>query len=189
MRVGEGRMQVGEGRWPPVYDAEDLAKVIHELVRSPTFAADFWTLRAMAEPLACQGDVVRLVSAIPEINEVGDVVANEDCDHWLLLGNTCDLDRTEVKFTAIVPLVEIGEQPREHLARFQRYEYSRRFYVPPWPTGDRLHRFADFTRMVALEKSSLGGAAVPIARMAYPAWVLLHSCLVRYLARDDGRNG
>ena len=41
---------------------------------------------------------------------------------------------------------------------------------------------------MTVHKSVFPEHARVVARMQYAAWVLLHSCLVRFLARDDGRH-
>lgn len=180
-----------EGRWPPVYDADGLARVIDDLAGAPDFDARFWELRPWSASEVCQGDVVELDSAVPLIDENGEPAATNDCLHWLVVGNTCDFARPveSVPWTLIVPTVDIGEGvDARALSTFRGYRYSRRFYVPPWPRGDRCHRFGDFTRTVALHKTAFAGPARPVARMQLAAWVLLHSCLIRFLARDDGRH-
>jgi hypothetical protein len=180
-----------EGRWPPVYDAHGLAEVIADLATAPDFEARFWDLRSRRAAEVFQGDLVELDSAVPLPDEGGAPVVTDDCRHWLVIGNTCDFDRPaqEVPWTQIVPTVDLGaSMDAQNVAVFRRYQYSRRFYVPPWPDGDRNHRFADFTRPVTVHKAVFYGPARVVARMQQPAWVLLHSCLIRFFARDDGRH-
>jgi hypothetical protein len=180
-----------EGRWPPVYDADGLAKVITDLAGSADFNARFWELRARMVGEVFHGDVVELDSSVPLLDETGQPVVTDECRHWLVIGNTCDFDRPiqEVPWTQIVPTVDLGaSMDAQHVAVFRQYQYTRRFYVPPWPRGDGNHRFADFTRPVPIHKAAFKGPAQIVARMQQPAWVLLHSCLIRFLARDDGRN-
>lgn len=176
-----------EGRWPPIYDAEGLDSAIRALITSVDFDSRFWDLRELTD--VCQGDVVELASTVPLIDELGEAVATDDCDRWLVIGNTCDFarDLKDCAWTQLVPLVTLGVDAESRLKQLRAYNYSRAFYVPPWPQGDRLHRLADFTRPVAAHKGVFNGVAKVIARMQYPAWVLLHSCLIRFIARDDGR--
>ncbi|MDH5671173.1 MAG: hypothetical protein OEZ06_03435 [Myxococcales bacterium] len=179
-----------EGRWPPVYDAQGLADVIDGLAGASDFDTRFWDLRPRVQGEVFQGDLVQLDSAVPLLDEAGDPVVTDDCKFWLIIGNTCDFERpaNDVPWTQIVPTVDLGTTvDRQHLDVFRRYQYSRRFYVPPWPSGDGHHRFADFTRPVTIHKAAFVGPAQVVGRMQQPAWVLLHSCLVRFLARDDGR--
>ncbi len=178
-----------EGRWPPVYDAEDLAEEIRELAAAEDFDARFWTLRAI-DGTPCQGDVVQLAAEVPLLDETGGPWAADDgIEHWLLIGNTCDFvrDLDKVPYTQLAPIVDVGKASLNEVRDFRSYLHSRRFYLPPWPSGDEHHRFADFTRPVTIDKRAFGSHARVVARMDHAAWVLLHSCLIRFLARDDGR--
>ena len=64
-----------EDRWPPVYDADDLAREIQVLTERPDFETAFyeWRLdRGTQSPVdVCQGDVVTLASEVPAIGEDG----------------------------------------------------------------------------------------------------------------------
>lgn len=152
------------GRWPPTaYDEEDLATQIRALVVSPTFDRDFY-VGGDFDRAPCQGDVV----------------------------DTCDFERAvdEVPWTQIVPLVRYpsGLLSRDDLRAHRAYQAFRKFYLPPWPGIDPdTHHVADLLLLVALHKKALSGPARLVARMSYRAWVLFHSCLVRFLARADGR--
>lgn len=178
-------------RWPPVYDADDLQRVIIELATERIFDSFYWPVRD--DPVVCQGDVVELTAEVPYIDASGVAVASAEALRWLVIGNTCDFARAEadVAWTQLVPLVDIGlgqDVTPSDMGALRRYRYSRRFYVPPWPElGEDRHHFADFLRPVAAEKGAFGRAAKVVSRMSFKAWVLLHSCLVRFLARDDGR--
>ena len=177
-----------QGRWPPVYSAEDLAREIASLTSAKDFDARFWLLSLVHPEGVYQGDIVHLPAELPLIDRDGQIAENGAHDYWIVLGNTCDFVR-DVRWTQISPLVSIGDAGPAHEVREHRaYKHSRKFYLPPWPNGDREHRFADFTRPVTLEKAAFGNSAKVIARMQYAAWVLLHSCLIRFLARDDGRH-
>lgn len=185
-------MKLGvEGRWPPVYDAEGLNKYIRELTKAEDFDARFWSLKPLDDPPVCQGDIIALDSQVPVIDSDGVPAASEEYRYWLVMGNTCDLDRdlSEVTWAQIAPL-NIFERTlsKAEIQAFRSYQYARRFYVPPFPGYANVHGFADFTRTVALHRRAFGGSAKVVARMQMPAWVLLNSCLVRYLARGDGRN-
>lgn len=180
-----------EGRWPPVYDADGLADVISDLAGADDFDARFWDLRPAADGEVFQGDVVRLDSAVPVLDEEGAPVATDDCEFWLVIGNTCDFDRRvqDVPWTQLVPTVDVSATAdASRLRTLRQYQYFRQFYLPPWPGGDAGHRLADFTRPVAVHKAVFEGPAQVCSRMQYPAWVLLHSCMIRFLARDDGRH-
>jgi hypothetical protein len=187
-------------RWPPVYDAEDLVREIREMAARPDVANAFYEWRRdwSVSPVAdvCQGDVVHLESEVPLIGPTGEP---ETIEHpggaWLVVGNTCDFARTltEAPYTQLVPLMDLGESagiPKAAQEAARRYTQSRRFYVPPWSGGvaHRLH-VADFLRPVAVDKTAFqeGGPARVDARSSRAAWILLNACLVRFLARDDGR--
>jgi hypothetical protein len=170
------------GRWPPVYDENDLERTIREIADGNGF---------YQTPFAagwCQGDVVELEGALPVIEADGSVgVRDFATRHWLVLGNSCDLDRTidEVTWTSAVPLLALSQLGRAVEAA-KAYQTQRVFYLPAWPEGVG-ETFADFTLISALSRQWLN-SQTPIARMRQPSWALLNACLVRYLAREDGRN-
>src|SRR5262249_29232604 len=137
-------------RWQTVYDADGLKDAIREIVLALRDGAPFYALDRLDDPKVCCGDVFRLRSDIPHIDENGDVVAVEGDDYWLVTGNTCDLERDakNVTWTQAVPLVALpeGRFSASELADLKNYTLARRFYVPPWPgtTDPRKHFFADF---------------------------------------------
>lgn len=94
----------------------------------------------------------------------------------------------------LVPIVRFAanELPSARLADFTRYRLSRQFYVPAWPglDGGGAHFVADFTGITPLARNALreGGPVELLARMELQAWALLHACLIRFFARDDGRH-
>lgn len=135
----------------------------------------------------CQGDVLDFPNVVPCIDEHGEAAADEEVSHWLVIGNTCDFHRDEVEFTQIVPVYPLPTDIAPH--RFQNlteYRLSREFYLPAWE-GAEEHKgfFADFTKPVTMHKNA--GRSKVVARMSREGWILLHSALVRFLARDDGR--
>jgi len=108
----------------------------------------------------------------------------------MIVGNTCDMYRDDEPRSLIAPLVSLADPvPDEQLYALRRYEYSRQFYVPPWPDAKpSRHHLVDFMQLVTIEKAAFrDDCARSVARLQFPAWALLHTCLVRYLARDDGR--
>ncbi len=177
-------------RWPPIYDAEDLANTIRELTQSNQLSKQFYD--SSPRDRVCQGDIIQLPAPIPLLHEDGQPVLFDDAIYWMIIGNTCDIDREidSVTWSQLVPLVDITEQvvTEEDLTSLTRYRYSRRFYVPPWSdeVSDR-HYIADFLRPVAIHKNALFNVANIEIKLSYHGWILLHSCLVRFLARDDGR--
>jgi hypothetical protein len=185
-----------EERWPPVYDADGLIKMIEELAARPDVAAAFYEWRADRSTSTvadvCQGDIIELATDVPAIGEDGAPLAEEHPGgFWLVIGNTCDFDRSvkDVRWTQLVPIVDLGGDDLPEARALKRYMTSRAFYVPAWFEGvvGRCCT-ADFLRPVAVDKRVFAsGRAKVLARLTRPAWVLLNACLVRFLARDDGR--
>jgi hypothetical protein len=177
-------------RWPPTYDFEQLAAQITSIVGSPAIVEGFYT-PLESRSTWCQGDVLRLDCGVPVINQEGAAEELDSDSMWLVIGNSCDIDRSiaRVTWTQLVPAVDIGQDAdlsAERLASLRRYSQYRSFYLPPWH-GEARHFLADFLRPVALHKQALS-RCTRLATLSYRSWVLLHSCLVRFLARDDGRN-
>ncbi|WP_428818808.1 hypothetical protein [Microbulbifer sp. MCCC 1A16149] len=177
-------------RWPPVYDAEDLKVTIAKLSNSAEVYKNFYRVRP--EGLPYQGDIIRLQSAVPLIWDDGQAGILGEFEYWMVVGNTCDIDRNieQVDTTQIVPIVFLGGEDVTVQDRqsYLTYAYSRQFYLPPWEQDvDGSLCFADFTKMVTIRKTGLVKHADIVASMTIHSWILLHSCLVRFLARDDGR--
>lgn len=177
------------GRWPPIYDAEDLANAIADLAGRPDLETVFFDSVTSGGPY-CQGDVLQLSSGAPVIDADGEPTLVGDFKYWLAIGNTCDFDRelADVAWTQIVPLVDVSAANAEQLAALRAYRPSRRFFVPPWPDlrGGQGYA-ADLLLPAALHKQAIGSKALVVARVSRQAWALLHGCLIRFLARDDGR--
>jgi hypothetical protein len=186
-------------RWPPVYDADDLANEIRRLTEGERLEREFfeWRLdRSSSSPSdICQGDVVHLRSDVPVILPDGQPGT---LDHpeavWMVIGNSCDFDRTidEARWTQLVPIADAGtlaEITKAQLNAARRYTQTRKFYVPPWSAQAEQHlHLADLLLPVAIDKRAFQGSDVNLqARMSRAAWILLNACLVRFLARDDGR--
>ena len=178
-------------RWPPVYDADELATTIQDLVTSGKLNACFFRSQASLEGI-CQGDVIELHAGVPLLAEDGQPAVHDDVRYWMVIGNTCDFYRPleEVAWSQLVPLVDLGSDrdlSDGELATLRGYRYTRRFYVPPWSDAVKgRHHVADFLRPVAVHKKALTDTTV-MAGLDLYAWLLFHSCLVRFLARDDGR--
>lgn len=180
-------------RWEPVYDAESLTK---EIARLATAVQDqsypFYQL-TINGPSFCQGDIVELNVDVPCIDEDGEPAAlTPPSPFWMLVGNTCDHAReiAHVPWTQAVPLETRARTgtPAALLREMLEYKHARRFHVPTWPNGgDSAAIFsADFLRMVPVHRNALK-AGMLRARLTKEAWYLLHACLIRFLARDDGR--
>lgn len=186
-----------DGRWPPVYDADDLVDQIKDLTSREDFEARFyeWRRDRATVPLddVCQGDVVELASDVPVMGDDGlpGVISN-NTRMWMVLGNTCDFyrDLDDCRWTQIAPLVDLGGPEPDPALRdaLRRYSQFRRFYVPPWrDSAEQSYHVVELPLMVSIDKRAFPEAARVQARLSRPAWVLLNACLVRFLARDDGR--
>jgi hypothetical protein len=181
---------MSEERWPTTYDAKELASTIQKLSANNQLASTFYSSTALG--YSCQGDIVELNSAQPYIAKDGKPAIIDDFKYWLVIGNSCDLSRkeSEVRYTQIIPIVHVNSDDflRSKISDFLAYKYSRRFYLPPWRGADKSKLFfADFTRATTIEKSFLS-KELTRASLLQHSWYLLHCCLVRYLARDDGRS-
>jgi hypothetical protein len=178
------------GRWPALVDASSMKQIIGDLLRDEAeLEARFYQSGELDES-PCQGDILELRCAAPFIDEEGQPVATDnEFQHWLVIGNTCDMARPEEPRSLIAPLVPVtADLAPAQLRVLRRYEYYKQFYVPPWQSDpEQLHRLADFMQLVTIEKAAFQKAGSIVARMQLPAWALLHACIVRYLARDDGR--
>jgi len=195
----------GQGeRWPPVYDLDDLVAEIKRLTIHPDIATAFYEWRRDRSTTelsdVCQGDVIELASEVPVILEDGQPGTVDHPDaHWLVIGNTCDFDRNldVARWTQLVPIISLGvttELSATELASTRKYTQSRSFFIPAWSVDAERHlHVADLLRPVGVDKRVLQGAGqtgqkgVIRARVSRAAWILLNACLVRFLARDDGR--
>jgi hypothetical protein len=188
-------------RWPPVYDLDDLVAEIRRLTSHADVEGRFYEWRrdrsVEAPADVCQGDVIALASDVPVILQDGQPGTMEHPEgHWLVIGNTCDFVRAheDVAWTQLVPIVSLGDvadlTPTQ-LASARKYTQSRSFFVPPWSVAaERCVHVADLLQPVAIDKRALQGvqpSGVVHARVTRAAWILLNACLVRFLARDDGR--
>ncbi len=178
-------------RWPPAYNFEDLGANIKDLLDSQSIFSFFYSNPDSREPDFCQGDIVELETGFPFIDSDGDIAITEGIKFWLIVGNTCDLSRdiAEVEYTEVIPLDYIPDAlPKGDLTNLKHYRAYRRFYIPDWEDLMGNGYLADFTMICCTQKEVLTKVANRVARLDYRSWVLLHACLVRYLARDDGRH-
>jgi hypothetical protein len=177
-------------RWPPTYDAEQLANQIDRLGKDLYLPQRFYAVDGGGGPV-CQGDVVQLSADMPVLDEEGNAVTIQSYDLWLVAGNTCDFERSleSVRWSQIVPVSPVSDAViggREFQAA-RDYSSYRSFYLPPWPNRQGVHGVADLTLIATVDKRCLTGKAKVEARLGHEAWVLLHSCLIRFMARGDGR--
>lgn len=184
-------MKTTEGRWAPVYDADDLKEEIRRLAERHDVASVFYDHRRQSYP--CQGDIVELSSGIPLLNKTGEPrVGVNPTNHWLLIGNTCDLSREldDSAWTQLVPIVDVLTESRpKSESDLRKYRTVRTFFLPPWKEEEHERLYvADLTRPVQIRKEAFeAGHAKVQATMQRAPWILLNACLVRFLARDDGR--
>jgi hypothetical protein len=176
-------------RWPPVYDFRDLGEQIQKLVSTQEIFSVFFD-RYDHGPHFAQGDLLAFPGDFPFIDQAGNIQIFDNFDYWLVVGNTCDIDRTlpSPHFTHITPLVPLGDDDSQVVSDLKRYQIYKKFYVPPWEGQEKLGFYADFTYMCSVDKECLRDHAALKARLTWKSWLLLHSCIVRYLARDDGRH-
>lgn len=177
-------------RWPTVYDFEQLQSQIKEIVKSD-YKEGFYSISPKAFELY-QGDIIKLDKKFVSINVDGDFEAQRYSDFWLVIGNTCDFARTieDLPYTNLIPLQMIDAaapiKMTEGLKNFQNYKHM---YIPSFLADDNEY-FLDFTKIATVSKEYLQKDidSVKIKELTYSTWVLLHSCIIRYFARDDGRN-
>ncbi|MCB9587999.1 MAG: hypothetical protein H6718_21515 [Polyangiaceae bacterium] len=184
-------------RWPGVYGEEELRLHIKELSQREFLEESFYEWRSAANLRSpndlCQGDVVRIESDVPLIDAEGDPsLVERETDFWMVLGNSCDFDREldDVEFTQIVPVEAWGSEIEATLlSSFRGFTQYRRFYLPDWRLAGNLEYFsADLTNPVTLHKAAFPEHVHLEARLSRAAWTLLNACLVRFVARSDGRN-
>lgn len=176
-------------RWPAVYDSAELAKTIRKLIE-PSAEAQISIYREDESlPSVCQGDIVALKTAIPVIGPSGTPEKIEaPVVFWLVVGNTCDFERDTVSHLSICPVMDYQLVPGVNLDSVRRFKTSRLFHVRPWSDGMSNSLCADLNFMVSADKSALANIAKRETRLSWHGWILLHCCLVRFLARDDGRH-
>jgi hypothetical protein len=191
-------MNVSEnfGRWPPVYDFNELGQQIKELIDDGSIFHHFFIHGVIGEEFF-QGDIITLKSDPVYIDSDGDVaIIDEEFQYWVILGNTCDLARDLSKDTSLIipqlthisPLIPIPQDiPDDILGNFKKYKLYKRVFIPRWGSiGNDF--YIDLTIINSIEKQCLIDHSNIAARLNFKTWLLLHSCLVRYLARDDGRH-
>jgi len=178
-------------RWPPIYDADSLADTISIALASGVLFKNFFE-QNFSDPKVCQGDIISFKSPVPLIDQEANAVAfGDDFQFWIVIGNTCDFDRhvKEVPFTQALPLIDFGKQSdlsQETLRDLKQYQYTKRFYIPDWSLAEKCY-LADFLQPVTVHKSAFDTHIKVEARLRHSAWILFHSCIIRFFARDDGR--
>lgn len=179
---------VEEKRWPPIYDRSDLELTIKKLAISEK-KSDLFYMPCPQNDIF-QGDIISFPNEFffPFIDENGELSAQEDIEYWVVFGNTCDIARdiSTLPYTNISPLEKLpSDAPKEILKSMSNYQNYKTFYFPQFV--DDGHYYIDFTKLCTISKANFD-SAIKIRELRYSSWILFHSCIVRYLARDDGRN-
>lgn len=172
-------------RWPVVYDSVSLKE---QIKRIKDKSEAFYQSSFFTQDILCQGDVIHLEKDFLHFNESGKPALLENpTKYWVVLGNTCDLQRelTDIKYTQIIPLQEINNDIDPLiLSNLKEYQSFKKFFYQE--INDKIYMI-DFTEVTTIHKDALISAK-KIKELSYLSWLLFHCCLIRYLARDDGRN-
>lgn len=175
--------------WPTVYDFHELQKQISEIARSH-YSKGFYTL--FEKPELCQGDIVYIEKKFLYIDKDGNYAAEEYTNYWIIVGNTCDIARSieDIAFTNIIPILKFDEDvPSRILSGIKNFQNYKSMYIPNF-NEDSNNYYVDFTKIMTISKEYLlkDVNAIKKKELTYASWILFHSCLLRYLVRDDGRN-
>ncbi len=176
-------------RWPAVYDQDQLVDMITKAANAAR--GQFYSFTSIDQK-ASQGDVVALSSELPVIDADGEPSADRPVEYWLVVGNSCDVERAyedKIDYVSMAPMVPLSalNETFDAETSLRKYETGRTFFVPGWESGIEPH-VADFTKLVPMHRLALRGRATIKGRMTQHSWFLLNACLVRLLARDDERN-
>ena len=181
-----------ECRWPPIYDFNELGAEINRLVSTNGIFDEFFHAKNMDSNLY-QGDILKFPGQFPFIDKNGNVaIVDEDYEYWMVLGNTCDLHRDILPsphFSHITPLIPLAtDTPDGVINGLRSYNSYRKFYIPSWDSSITHGFIINFTFMCSVDKKCLLALTELATRLTFKSWLLMHSCMVRYLARDDGRH-
>ncbi len=178
-------MNCSVNRWSPVYDFDSLKLQIKELVESGLVG--FYNESPNLLEIY-QGDIFELKDGMfPYIDEEGNIVA-EESNIWLVLGNTCDITRDDLEYTNIIPLEVLTDIPPDIMNDLKKFQNYKKIYYPPYSTDENQGYLVDFTKICTIDKKFLSANGNKICELKFHSWVLFHSCIIRYFARDDGRN-
>lgn len=188
------RTPASSNRWGQVYSLDDVQSEIRRLLDTNQIANGFWSPGPQKLPPA-QGDVIRLDAALPVMSAANPSIhfPGDQYEYWMVLSNSCDLarDREDVPWMHVVPVVCLGtvsELKAEELSSVKSYMAYRQFYLPPWAKAvEESVYVADFIQNASLERRPMFEGIEICASVHLYSWFLLNACLVRYLARDDGR--
>lgn len=182
-------MPTAVNRYPTIYDFDELKAQIKELVRSGLEHNFFESYPDNDE--FYQGDVIELQADWPFINEDGDIaIIDEESQSnlWVILGNTCDIVRQDLPYTNIIPISIIEDDIESSVLNdLKAFQNFKKIYFPDSIKGSKGFMI-DFTQISSVDKSFLKAHGIKKNQLTRESWVLFHSCIVRYFARDDGRN-
>lgn len=177
-----------ENRWPVTYDIEGLKQQIVD-IKNNIDTALFYNYKEKQLSILCQGDIFELDIYFPYIDDNGEAVGDKE-QMWVLIGNTCDMQRDikDLEFTQIAPLSLLSDEDFKDntniLEDLKNYQSYKKFYFQNF---NKTHYILDFTKICTIHKQALYGVK-KTKELTFESWVLFHCCLVRYLARDDGRH-
>ncbi len=122
--------------WPPTYDFDTLTTQIKDLISTQSIFRIFYSDDTLPDVALCQGDVVQFRSPFPVIDSEGDIsTIDGECAQWIIIGNTCDLDRDrhDLEYSHVSPLIELDKDvPASVIDGLRRYNSFKKFYLPPW---------------------------------------------------------
>lgn len=180
---------VSQGIWPPSYDEHELNESINGIIKGGVSPEEFYVKPAAGESNVYQGDIIELSTVLPLIDDECEASVVEGFRYWIVIGNTCDISRdiSDVKYTQVAPIIVLDDIDSSVLSTFKNYKYNRRFFLPAWNPAVEPGCAVEFTMPVTVNKESIQNCMILEAKLTYPAWILLNACLVRYIARGDGR--
>jgi hypothetical protein len=170
-------------RWPVIYDSAQLLEQINELKSKSEL---FYQKDELVQDFLCQGDVIYLEKDFLYYDKDGSPALIEGCNYWVVLGNTCDIQRSieDVPLTQIIPLIELVSVEAKVLSDLKSFQSFKKFY---YQQINKKHYIVDFTEVCTINKDFLVNNSIKKKELSYIGWILFHCCIVRYLARDDGR--
>lgn len=183
-------------RWDTIYNADQLRETIREIAQKAAIEKWFYSPTVHEPATWCQGDVLHVRAQLPFLNADAQVRVSEVThEHWVLVGNSCDLDReiNENPWTWIAPIMHRDNVTPEKLKELKSFTGSyRQMFWPAWsnlPLPTERTLYIDWSRLCTIHRQALrdSGPVQRTARLSFPGWVLFHCALVRFLARDDGR--
>ena len=178
-------------RWQPIYDFDELQEQIKNIIQND-YKEDFYTTSLDIASLF-QGDIVVIDKKFVYLNQDGKHQAEYFSEYYMIIGNSCDFDRSikDLPYTNIIPLQRIEiDIPKDILNGLKKFQNYKHMYLPNFDNSNDEY-FIDFTKIMTVSKEYLLNqniSSIKIAELTFESWILLHACIVRYFARDDGRH-